>query len=343
MKLLDSITKISDYTIIRQKQNLENSQYEKNQYYIQINERPNENIKLPEFFSTEADIANVCLDLLLNIINHSPDLVETIYNYPNLEYLLSISLIKTDNTLLKKKMSEGIIQLFEECLRNVSIQIPAQEVFLPILWNKFFDTALENGQQSDIYFEILQKNIEMLPLKSLSKKSSELNKYKSEVDLEGILYHLVDLIKTKPFFEKNHQDKDNILIGILNLINSLLKRTPEKAFEIGQTKGLLQELLGPCLFETPRKSMKSDIYPKCKSYYSRCAAFNLIFVLGSDTIPNMKVILDYLLPLHLKADWRTKSISDWNIIPKINEKSTTGYVGLKNLGCSNYLLLIFII
>lgn len=340
IKLLDSISKISEYTILREKNNLENCLYEKSQYSQQLAEKPSEEARIPDFFITEAEIVNVSLDLLLNLIDHCPDLVEAIYTYPNLEILLSLSLIQTDNYILKKKMADGMVQLFEECSKNTHIAISAQDFFLPILWNKFFKIALENGQQAEIYFELLQKNVEMLnkTYKSPSKKQVIA---KNPINLEEMLIELVDLIKTKSFLEKNHNDRDNILIGVLNLISSLLEKMPEKMLEVGQSKGLLQELLGPCLFETPRKSIKMNGYPKCKSNYSRCAAFNLIYVLASECTQNLRVIFDYLKPLHLKADWRTKSISDWNIIPKYNEKSSTGYVGLKNLGCSKRLFSYF--
>lgn len=41
--------------------------------------------------------------------------------------------------------------------------------------------------------------------------------------------------------------------------------------------------------------------------------------------------------MHLHSEWRTRRYHDWNIQPKINEKSSTGYVGLKNLGCICYM------
>ena len=339
VKLLDSITKISEYSLLREKQNLENCQYEKAQYMQQLSEKQNEEVRVPEFFITEAEIVNVCLDLLLSLIYHCPELVETIYGYPNLEQLISVGLIQTDNFVLKKKMADGLVELFDESTKNNQISVSAQDFFLPILWGKFFKFALEHGNQSEIYFELLQKNIESLqkPSKTSHKKNSA-----SSVNLEEMLSHLVDLIKTQSFLEKNHTDRDNILIGLLNLISSLLEKLPEKAFEIGQTKGLLLELLGSCLFETPRKSIKNNAYPKCKGYLSRCAAFNLIQVLASGSTINLRVVLDHLAPLHLKADWRTKSISDWNITPKINEKSATGYVGLKNLGCSKLYIIYFV-
>lgn len=49
------------------------------------------------------------------------------------------------------------------------------------------------------------------------------------------------------------------------------------------------------------------------------------------------MVMDYLRPLHQAASWRTKRENDWSITPQAIEKSTTGYVGLKNLGCICYM------
>lgn len=35
--------------------------------------------------------------------------------------------------------------------------------------------------------------------------------------------------------------------------------------------------------------------------------------------------------------WRSRHFSDWNIQSKFNDKSSTGYVGLYNLGCICYM------
>jgi uncharacterized UBP type Zn finger protein len=35
--------------------------------------------------------------------------------------------------------------------------------------------------------------------------------------------------------------------------------------------------------------------------------------------------------------WRSKHFTDWNIQSKFNDKSSTGYVGLYNLGCICYM------
>lgn len=41
--------------------------------------------------------------------------------------------------------------------------------------------------------------------------------------------------------------------------------------------------------------------------------------------------------LHLQNTWRSKSYNDWNVQSKFSEKSSTGYVGLYNLGCICYM------
>lgn len=44
-----------------------------------------------------------------------------------------------------------------------------------------------------------------------------------------------------------------------------------------------------------------------------------------------------LLPFHRNNSWRTRRKADWEIYPQQSEKSSTGFVGLKNLGCICYL------
>lgn len=333
-KLLESLSKISEFTLLREKNNLENCQYEKENYFNKVNER-NENkeeVKPPEFWVVEADILSGCFELFLGVLKSCPELIDLLYNYPNLEEFLTISLIKTDNFLLKKRMQEYLKKLFKS---NIS---SSQEFFLPIFFKKLFPLAMQNKENSEVFFEVLQTNLSFLKPKKLSFTNKSKN---LEVNLEETLDSLLQIIKSNTFTERNHNDQDNILIGVLALLKALLVHMPHKIPEIAQTKGLLQEILGPCLFETPRKSIKSDLYPKCKGFASRNAAFELLLVLILGEVKYLKPVVGYLSPMLKKAEWRTKSYSDWNILPKINEKSSTGYVGLKNLGCSKLIILIF--
>ena len=41
------------------------------------------------------------------------------------------------------------------------------------------------------------------------------------------------------------------------------------------------------------------------------------------------------------ASWRTNKEHDWQIVLRDSEKSSTGFVGIKNLGCICYMNSLF--
>lgn len=51
----------------------------------------------------------------------------------------------------------------------------------------------------------------------------------------------------------------------------------------------------------------------------------------------MKILLDVLQSYVDAAYWRTNSYQNWNISQVSQQKSRTGFVGLKNLGCTCYM------
>jgi len=54
-------------------------------------------------------------------------------------------------------------------------------------------------------------------------------------------------------------------------------------------------------------------------------------------LENLKTVLDYMAVLQTNATWRTKKESDWDLKLYADEKSVTGRVGIKNLGCICYM------
>jgi ubiquitin carboxyl-terminal hydrolase 9/24 len=52
---------------------------------------------------------------------------------------------------------------------------------------------------------------------------------------------------------------------------------------------------------------------------------------------NLEVVLGYLHQFNEKPSWRTNKDGDWKIKLYDDEKSSTGYVGIKNLGCICYM------
>ena len=81
--------------------------------------------------------------------------------------------------------------------------------------------------------------------------------------------------------------------------------------------------------------------PKCKSFHSRNGALRLLTVLSRGCLENLHLVLEYITKFSRQASWRTNKTSDWQITHQDDEKSSTGYCGLKNLGCICYMISLF--
>ena len=112
----------------------------------------------------------------------------------------------------------------------------------------------------------------------------------------------------------------------------LLQRYPQFKQQVGGA--LTQYLVHDCLFEIPHGQKNA---PKCKSISGRQTAFTLLQTLCTDSIPNLLYVLDYMKKFNEDPSWRTNRSNDWNIKLYEDEKSTTGRVGIKNLGCICYM------
>ncbi|OQS06269.1 ubiquitin domain containing protein [Thraustotheca clavata] len=104
---------------------------------------------------------------------------------------------------------------------------------------------------------------------------------------------------------------------------------------------LLLDLWQSCLISYPNNS--HDWFPKCATSSSRQAAFQLLFDLSR--CPSQESILengnfDFILqqfpPLFATLQ-RTYEDWEWSYDPHAQMKSATGFVGLRNLGCTCYL------
>ena len=82
--------------------------------------------------------------------------------------------------------------------------------------------------------------------------------------------------------------------------------------------------------------------PKCKSKNSRYACLSLVRELTIDNQIGLRTLVDYMRETIYSSDvslfWRSARAGDWSITTNDKqEKSATGYVGLKNIGCICYM------
>jgi len=153
----------------------------------------------------------------------------------------------------------------------------------------------------------------------------------------GMIQKLTHKIKVRKIIEGNAESKDQVLIGYMMILTRLFQIFPEQKLPIGNY--LAPYLVHDCLFETPKalQSSNEKSAPKCKNPKTREHAFNLLSVLSRDCIENLNVVLEYLKTFNSKSNWRTNKDSDWKIKLLDDEKSSTGYVGIKNLGTICYM------
>ena len=113
---------------------------------------------------------------------------------------------------------------------------------------------------------------------------------------------------------------------------------------------MIQELFHKCLFEIAT-SENHGLYapPKCKSPKARKTCFRLLTELCRDAPENFEELTEQLLKHHsngtfyifsefsYKKTFLEVKRSSWNYLPNSNTKSSTGYVGLSNLGATCYM------
>lgn len=133
-----------------------------------------------------------------------------------------------------------------------------------------------------------------------------------------------------------------MLIGLLSVIHSLLIKEPSFKPLVGSKDNfaMINELYSRFLFSlpTPEESLRgteSHSTPKCKTSASRSTALTLLAELGRDCPSNLVELLALLFPHHVPSTIEERQ-ANWEN-PKIFEKSSSGYVGLKNLGSICYM------
>jgi ubiquitin carboxyl-terminal hydrolase 9/24 len=101
----------------------------------------------------------------------------------------------------------------------------------------------------------------------------------------------------------------------------------------------LAKLIFDFLFLLPKLENKDDMNPKCKRKTTRKKAFNLLITLCSNCDENYSLLLDELYEQRealMKSEILSKSKSS-DMDASVGMRSSTGYVGLKNFGCTCYM------
>ena len=261
--------------------------------------------------SMEPEIVYViesALGLLLPIVVGHPEALHQLFTRSTFETLFISAL---------QSPSEGVRKSFQVTFRTIC------------------QTAMFESTESSCAPNILQILLKHLPDNSTTPSSEY---YELTCDLirqlhfedYSLLVNLIQVLRQRPLVEDRHLgNQDMALTGVLSLVSTLLM---EKSGDFDEFLDLAK-FTYEALFSMPEanRHMQCNGPPLCKHTETRKHAFELLLILTQRSQLISAQLLVKLYTHH--PEQKTQSLYDSNIALK----SSTGFVGLKNFGCTCYL------
>lgn len=235
-------------------------------------------------------------------------------------------LVSHQNASLRRVLRRGIFAFCSrvECLQTEPGLVSASSFFLSLLFEtlKTLNTDVMSTTYLD-FFTLLQDLLDTHP---------------PEHDFEDLSLRLTTQIKEHPILEVTGGPQDLTLHGLMNILRILIAKCPSLAVTVGSDHDLVQHLYHS-LFDVPITGhLRNGVPPpKCKYPETRKLAFCLLAELASQSYQNRSMLVLLLQKNHLRSHSGGRNPHEWNFEAKSDEKSGSGYLGMKNLGCICYM------
>lgn len=273
-----------------------------------------------------AEIKNLVCALLLS----RPTLLEW-FIMDRLQSFVLDTLLKSSFESIRKI----VVDIFVVVLFEVDRIIPApgvssihQRVIDTLA--SFLDVVYEYSRNCTQYFVLFSNSLRWY-----------LDSGRVEIDHSKAVEKLLGMISNHSMVERRFSSEiDFVLVGLMDVLRCILDLYPSMKGPVAQdnSQALLKFLYGTCLFDIPSADNHGpDAPPMCKSRVSRQAAFRLLETLLFGETANLHLVSQNLVQQHKGGSSR----DTWMFNPSNMEKSSTGYVGLKNQGCTCYMNSLF--
>lgn len=230
------------------------------------------------------------LKLLQDSCNDPQKCFEQMVKCEKFNDLLLKGLLLSDNTLLQSVFAKVLIEICKLSKSFPNTPNLPHIILIPILTQRMVKITFEKDCKCKEFYSALSEII-----KSLSKEEL----LAVPINYINLLENLANNVKEHEIKETQSTDTDEVLIGLLKLLEALLSKFHNHREFIGQKCGMVNEVLHNCLFEFPKLGKSNAIFPpKCKSQLSRQAAFSLLAILARDTPKNLNEIISFLYPIH---------------------------------------------
>lgn len=300
-----------NYTIYREENNLENCQYQKQTLYGY----PHYHLygKNFEFFDSEREILEILTYFLLEIFNLRNETINYLYSYIELEELLTKGFLKSDNNYLKESLFTFVDQIFRNpaFTQNPDFdpRIRLGKLMLVDILKKtpYFDNS-EN--RLSVFFQFYRKFFENLDLSFFEE-----NKTFQLLEIFDFIY---DILSAKKACNTQFSYEILCFLGIF-----LIKQKQNISYYV-KTYGLINLIARNFIFSQEKN--------KYQSIFEQ--VISVLLIICQNSFENLEEFLLILNEKMQEGVWRSDKKSSWEFHPTFKEKSLTGYVGLKNLGCS---------
>lgn len=284
-----------------------------------------------EFFKSEKEIAELTISILLELFSFKNDCLAILFNYPQNEEFFFKILFENDNRSLKEVFVRTFLQKIiydskSKCKLSEELNL-AKKNFGDILFYVMLKRAKEanfyDGRQED-YFDLYLMILNNITLEEFKNFIS--------FSIDEISYFLINFI-----VEANTM-QDVILFDYLKILNRLIVLDREN---LSSSKfNLAEKIANKFLFFQKKEIASAPSDPK-ENFLNKNLIIDIVFKIIKEafSISNeaLHSFLDNLTDLMKGGNWRSNKKNSWDYNPILKQKSLTGYVGLKNLGCTCYM------
>lgn len=291
------------------------------------------------------------------MLSLQPNLINVFYEFPNVDKMFMTVFTALETESIQQKVSSCLIDICKKLDQDLPASEHAQGeadvlpssvaqnlpsvYFMKLVWTKFLPKALTFSTKTAV--------------------TKELFNFANKLMVETVVFQYLDIIQPVVQFSddlrKMIQDRpilevdassageDVVLSGVFGLLKNILRKRPEARVHLQQDNSFLNYLLHDCLFykETNITLVsKGAAPPKCKTRNTRQYCLSLVRELTIENAAGIRALVDYMRSNIYSSNvswfWRTPRGTDW-AITTVNkqEKSNTGFVGLKNIACICYM------
>lgn len=260
--------------------------------------------------SSQVSVPNCVYRLLYILAGHKEEYKEikqAIGTYRNLKELITEALIRPKHARFASDMSTFLLNISQNPF------FIHEEIGSAVL--NILDSAVTQPEADPQFFSL----------------ASKLLQRSSHIASEPYFASLFAFLQSRAA-EESYKTQDKGLTGALKMMRTMLKISPKLcSWEVAQY------LLLTCLIDFNETQTSQRLLPKCKSQESRLAAFKCLSKLIQQNAEISSMVLKELSAFFSNLAWRKAKFLHWNNSYSPQEKSSTGFVGLKNLGCTCYM------